>query len=148
MSAEQLWVQGMPPILKTICAAVLIVAMPWTATAQQVNTAQPVNGAQQVTGEVWRGFAQKLGSGTEVTVRLQNGQRFAATLIDARTDALVLQPRTRRPVAVQAIGYDAILLLERRDRHGMGAAKAAGIGIAAGAGAFLAILAIFAATVD
>ena len=136
MSAEKRWVQGMPRILKTMCAAVLIVAMPWTATAQQVN------------GDVWRGFAQKLGSGTEVNVRLQNGQRFAATLIDPRADALVLQPRTRRPVPVQPISYDAILLLERRDRHGMGAAKAAGIGIAAGAGTFLAILAIFAASVD
>jgi len=142
MSAEKRWVQGMPRILKTMCAAVLIGAMPWTATAQQVN------GAPQVNGDVWRGFAQKLGSGTEVNVRLQNGQRFAATLIDPRADALVLQPRTRRPVPVQPISYDAILLLERRDRHGMGAAKAAGIGIAAGAGTFLAILAIFAASVD
>ena len=141
MSAEKVWVRGMPPILKTMCATVLIVAMPWVATAQ--GTA-----AQQGNGAVWRQFAQKLGSGSEVNVRLENGQRFAATLIDARADALVLQPRTRRPVAVQPISYDAIVLLERRDRHGMGAAKAAGIGIAAGAGTFLAVLAIFAATLD
>lgn len=120
--------------LRVACAG-LIVAMPWMASAQP-------------NGDVWRGLAQKLGAGTEVTVRLQNGQRFAATLLDVRADALVLQPRTRRPVPVQPISYDAIASLERRDRHGMGAARAAGIGIAAGAGTFLAILAIFAATVD
>jgi hypothetical protein len=123
-------------VLKVLCAAVLMVAVPCAALAQQAN------------GDIWRVFAQKLGAGTELTVRLQNGQRFAATLIDARADALVLQPRTRRPVPVQPVSYDAIVSLERRDRHGTGAAKAAGIGIAAGVGSFLAILAIFAATLD
>lgn len=136
MSAQKPWVDGMPGVVRTMCAAVVIAAMPWSAVAQQAN------------GDLWRGFAQKLGSGTAVNIRLQNGQRFAATLLDARADALVVQPRTRRPVPVQPISYDAIVLLERRDGHGMGAAKAAGIGIAAGAGTFLAILAIFAATVD
>lgn len=122
--------------LKVLCATALIVAMSWSVTAQQAS------------GDIWRTFAQKLTAGTELTVRLQNGQRFAATLIDARADALVLQPRTRRPVPVQPVSYDAILSLERRDRHGMGAAKAAGIGIAAGAGTFLAVFALLAATLD
>ena len=131
--------RALPPVSavsRVLCAAGLIVVMPWTALAQQAS------------GDVWRGLAQQLGAGTEVNVRLQNGQRFAATLLDARPDALVLQPRTRRPVPVQPISYDAIVVLERRDHHGMGAAKAAGIGIAAGAGTFLAVLAIFAATLD
>jgi len=68
--------------LKVLCATALIVAMSWSVTAQQAS------------GDIWRTFAQKLTAGTELTVRLQNGQRFAATLIDARADALVLQPRT------------------------------------------------------
>ena len=51
-------------------------------------------------------FAQKLDAGTELDVRLANGQRFRATLIDARVDALVVRPHTRRPVPVQPVSYD------------------------------------------
>ena len=102
----------------------------------------------QDSGEAWRTFALKLDVGTELNVRLQNGQHFTATLLEARGDALVLQPRTRRPVPVQTVSYDAIQSLERRSHHGMSGAKAAAIGVAIGVGAFLAILAIFAANVD
>jgi hypothetical protein len=115
----------------------------WVVVAAIVAAAPCL--AQQPTGEVWRTFAQKLDAGSAIVVRLQ---RFHATLIDARADALVVQPRTRRPVPVQPIAYEAISTLERDDRRGMGAAKALGIGIAAGAGTFFAILAILAASID
>jgi hypothetical protein len=118
----------------------------WVVVAAIVAAAPCL--AQQPTGEVWRTFAQKLDTGSALVVRLQNGQRFHATLIDARADALVVQPRTRRPVPVQPIAYEAISTLERDERRGMGAAKALGIGIAAGAGTFFAILAILAASID
>lgn len=104
--------------------------------------------AQQVNADIWRTFAQKLDTGSDVMVRLQNGQRFRATLIEARSDALVLQPRTRRPVPVQPVAYDAISSLERHDNRGSSVGKAVGIGAAVGAGTFLAILAILAATID
>ena len=104
--------------------------------------------AQPATGDIWRTFAQKLDTGSDVMVRLQNGQRFRATLIEARPDALVLQPRTRRPVPVQAVAYDAITSLERHENRGNSVGKAIGIGAAVGAGTFLAILAILAATLD
>jgi len=136
MRTKKRGVSRMSRALKVAWAAALIVAMPMAANARQAN------------GDVWRVFAQKLAVGTELTVRLQNGQRFTATLIDARADALVLQPRTRRPVPVQPVSYEAIQSLEQRNRQGMGAAKAAGIGIAAGVGSFLAIFAILAATLD
>jgi hypothetical protein len=110
--------------------------------------AAPALASAQANGDIWRTFAQKLEAGSSVVVRLHNGQRFKATLIDARADAVLLQPRTRRPVPVQPVSYDAIQLLERESKNGMGAAKAAAIGVATGAGAFLAILAIFAATLD
>jgi hypothetical protein len=115
---------------------VLLVTVPRVAAAQQAN------------GDVWRAFAQKLETGTELTVRLENGQHFSATLIEARNDVLVLQPRTRRPVPLQPVSYDAIVSIERHTRHGMGAAKAAGIGVAVGAGVFFGILGILAATLD
>jgi len=108
----------------------------------------PTPAAAQATGDIWRTFAQKLDTGSDVRVRLQNGQRFRATLIDARSDALVLQPRTRRPVPVQSVAYDAITSLERHDNRGSNVGKAIGIGAAVGAGTFLAILAILTATLD
>ena len=119
--------------------AALVIAMLVTPTLAS---------AQQANGDVWRTFAQKLEAGAPVVVRLQNGQRFKATLIDARAEALLLQPRTRRPVPVQPISYDAIQLLERERRNGTSAAKAAAIGVASGAAAFLAVILIVAAALD
>ena len=104
--------------------------------------------AQQTSGDTWRTFAQKLEIGSDVTVRLQNGQHFRATLIEARPDALLLQPRTRRPVPVQPMAYEAIASLERHENRGGGVGKAIAIGAAVGAGTFLAILAILAASID
>src|SRR5688500_16431688 len=95
----------------------------------------PAGAAAQVPDDVWRGMAAKIDVGTEVNVRLRDGQRFRATLVAARDEAVLLQPKTRVPVPVQAVPYNEILSLERRG-HGTGAAKAAGIGVATGVGAF------------
>ena len=102
----------------------------------------------QVRDDVWRGMAAKIDVGTEVNVRLKSGERFRATLVEARDDALLLQPRTRVPVAVQAVPYAEIASLERRTNGGSSAAKAVGIGVASGVGVFFAIVAILAATLD
>jgi hypothetical protein len=99
-------------------------------------------------GDIWRAFAQKIDAGTRVTVRLDNGQRVSATLIEASAEGLLLQPRTRVPVPVQRIAYDRIASLERDDARGIGAAKAVAIGVASGVGAFLGTLMILIATID
>ena len=62
------------------------------------------------------------------------------TLIGVRDDGVLLQPKTRLAVPVQVVPYAAIASLERRQGGGMGAAKAAAIGVAAGAGAFFTML--------
>ena len=99
--------------------------------------------------DVWRQFVMKIDVGSELDVRLLNGQRFRATLIAARDDAVLLQPRTRVAVAVQPVPYDAIAAIERREKSaGIGAAKAAGIGVATGAGTFFAILLILMSALD
>jgi hypothetical protein len=97
--------------------------------------------------DVWRAFAQKLDPGTEVHVVLTNGQKFKAMLVDARADVVMLQPRTRVPVAVQPVGYGAIQSLRRVER-GTSVAKAVGIGVGTGAAAFVAIFAILLASLD
>jgi hypothetical protein len=105
--------------------------------------------AAQVPADVWRTVAAKIEVGSEMEVRLRNGQRFRATLVDAGADTVLLQPRTRVPVPVQAVPYAEIVLLQRRQESGgMGAAKAAAIGVATGAGTFFALLLITLATVS
>src|SRR5688572_6158561 len=98
--------------------------------------------------EIWRAFAQKIDVGTRLRVRLDDGQRVVATLIEANEDGLLVQPRTRVPVPVQRIAYDRIASLERDDARGVGAARAVAIGVASGVGAFLGTLLILIATLD
>jgi hypothetical protein len=110
------------------------------AIALMIALAIPCATAAQ-TADVWRTFAQKLDVGSDIRVHLANGQRFRATLIDAREDRLVVQPKTRVPVSVQSIDYDAILSIERA-KNGTGAAKAAAIGVGTGVASFFAIMLI------
>src|SRR5688572_29846424 len=102
----------------------------------------------QVPADVWRTFAEKVDVGSEMNVRLEDGTRFLATLVGMRDDALLLQPKTRATVPVQAVPYDAIASLEPRKHGGIGAGKAAAIGVATGVASFFAMLLILLATVD
>jgi hypothetical protein len=68
--------------------------------------------------------------------------------VQAQPGALMLQPKTRVPVPVQPVTYESIASLERVRKGGMGAGKAAAIGIATGVGGFLATLLIFIAAID
>ena len=122
-----------------IVAALVLVAltMPATTFAQAIDPA-----------ETWRAFAEKVPAGSELNVRLRTGQRFRASLIRTTPDAVVLLPKTRLPVDVQAVSYADIVSLERREHGGIGAGKAAAIGVASGVGGFLATLLILLAAID
>ena len=95
----------------------------------------------QVPPQIWRTFAERVGVGTELSVRLSDGRRFRATLVGVENDAVLLQPRTRIPVPAQAIAYDEIVRLERT-KGGIGAGKAVAIGAAIGVGAFFGTFAV------
>ena len=107
----------------------------------------PASLRAQIPADVWRGFAEKIDVGTELTVTLQDGTRFRAMLVGVRADAVLLQPKTRVPVPVQPVAYDAIASMERRKTGGVGAGKAAAIGVASGVGTFFAMLLILVAAV-
>src|SRR6185503_17351944 len=100
----------------------------------------PAQAQNPTEGEVWRAFAAKIDVGARVKLRTRDGHRVTATLIQASPDALLVQPRTRTPVPVQRLAYDDILSIERDDPRGIGAGKAAAIGIVSGVGAFLGFL--------
>ena len=109
-------------------------------------TASPALAQPADSGALWRAFAEKLDVGTVVKVRLHEGPTFTATFLEARPDALVVQPRPRVAVPVQPVPYAAIVSLEReRPGGGIGAGKAVLIGVATGVAGFLATLLIFVA---
>ena len=115
--------------------------------ALMLSLLMPASVRAQVPADVWRGFAQKIDVGTELTITLQDGTRFRAMLVAVRDDAVLLQPKTRVPVPVQPVAYDAIASMERRKTGGVGAGKAAAIGVASGVGTFFAMLLILVAAV-
>ena len=108
----------------------------------------PTWAAAQVPPDVWRGFVEKMDAGSELNVRLRDGTRFRAVLVGVQPDAVLLQPKTRITVPVQSVPYDAIASLERRKQAGMGAAKAAAIGVGSGVAVFFGIMAIVFAAFD
>jgi hypothetical protein len=101
----------------------------------------------QTQPDVWRSFAERMVVGTELNVRLDDGRRIRATLVGVRDDAVLLQPKTRIPVPVQAVPYDAIVGMEPR-KAGHGSGKAVAIGVAAGVGTFFGIMAVLLAAVS
>jgi hypothetical protein len=111
-----------------VCVLLLVFLLPGVVGAQPP-------------ADVWRTFAGRMDVGVELTVRLRDGQKFRATLIEAREDMLLLQPKTRLPVPVQPVPYDAVVSLERV-KSGIGAGKAVAIGVATGVGAFFGTLLI------
>jgi hypothetical protein len=121
-------------VLATIVLCTFIV--PATGTAQTTRDA-----------DIWRAFVEKVPIGTELNVRLVNGQRFRATLVQTSADAVTILPKTRLPVPVQSVAYDEIASLERREHGGIGGGKAAAIGVASGVGGFFGAMLIVLALV-
>jgi hypothetical protein len=102
--------------------------------------------AAQAAPDVWKQFVERVDVGTELNVQLSDGRRIRATLVGSRDDAVLLQPKTRIPVAIQAVPYDAIVRMEPR-KAGHSAGKAVAIGVATGVGAFFGIMALIIAAV-
>ena len=122
------------------------IARSLVTVAVLVGLIMPAGVGAQAQPDVWKSFASRIDVGVQLNVRLRNGQKFRATLIDAREDALLLQPKTRVPVPVQPVAYDAIVSLEQV-KGGMGAGKAAAIGVATGVGGFFLMMLIILAAV-
>jgi hypothetical protein len=115
---------------------VLILAMPGVAHAQQPDA------------QLWRSFVEKVDIGTTLKMRLKEGQRVKATLLQVSPEAIVVKPKTRVPVPAQSVPFEAIESLEIDRPGGIGVGKAVAIGVASGVGAFLGMLLIVFATFD
>lgn len=98
--------------------------------------------AQAPGADVWREFAGHFDIGSELNVRLTDGTRFRATLIRVDAAGMMVQPKTRVPVPLQEVPYEAIASLERPKQGGIGVGKAIAIGAGVGAAAFWTMLAV------
>lgn len=103
--------------------------------------------AAQTSSEIWKHFAEQLEAGTELTIRLNDGRQFRATLVGTRDTAMLVQPKTRVPVPIQDVPYEEVIRIERT-KQGIGAGKAVAIGVATGVGAFFGILALLMSVVS
>ena len=88
----------------------------------------------------WYALAQKLDGGVTLDVRLRDRRHFKAILIDARPDAIVLQRKTRIPVALEAIPYESIAAMSRVDKSSLSRGKVAGIALGSAGAAVGALL--------
>lgn len=98
--------------------------------------------------EAWRSFLGRLPAGAHIKVTLKNGKGLRATLMQLTDDTVVVNPRTRVPEPVLVIQLAELAAVELENESGTSIAKAVGIGVAAGVGAFFTILLIAITAID
>ncbi len=101
----------------------------------------------QRTQEYWFTYAEKLPIGSTVRVRTSDGERRTAVLAVVDREGITLEPKTRVPEPPVRVSFDRLEQLELK-QNGSSMAKAVAIGAAVGAGTFLGILALLAASWD
>jgi hypothetical protein len=99
-------------------------------------------------GQAWRTLAETLEGGVAIEMRLRDGRHFKATFVAAHPDAMVVQRKTRLPVAVEPIAYDSIASLSRVQPFSMSGAKVAGIALGSAGAAVGTLFLILLATID
>jgi hypothetical protein len=93
-------------------------------------------------------YAARIPAGSAVRIDRVDGQVLHGTLMKATADAVTVQRNARIPEAPIEVPLSTIARLSLEVRGGTSTAKAIGIGVASGVGAFLIILGILAATFD
>lgn len=95
----------------------------------------------------WYAYAEKLPVGATVHVRTTDGKRHTALLSLVDRDGITVEMKTRIPEPARRFPYDQIQQLELKS-NGASMAKAAAVGAAIGAGTFITLLALLAASWD
>ena len=96
----------------------------------------------------WHAYAEKLPIGATVRIRTSDGKRHTAVLAVVDRDGITVESKTRVPEPARRFSYDQIQQLELKGNNGASMAKAAAVGAAIGAGTFVALLALLAASWD
>jgi len=93
-------------------------------------------------GAAWRKVADAIPLGSTVKVQTIEGQRLKGTLMRVDDQQIAIKRSGRIPEPATLVPFDRISNIELDHGGGMGWGKAIGLGVAAGAGAILTILAI------
>ena len=126
----------MSPRMMSTLALLLVVLIAAPLAHAQAAVAGP---------DVWRSFAARIDPGTTLKVRLTNGQRFKATLLQVSDEGLTVQPKTRAPVPPQVVPFTSVASLEIDSGKSANVGKAIAIGAGVAAGAFFGLMAVMAA---
>lgn len=105
-------------------------------------------GAQVNDADAWHALATGLAPGTPIDVRLRDGTHYKATFIAAQADGLLLQRKTRIPVPVETVRYDAMASVSRAEHSGMSAGKVTAIALGSAGAAIGAFFLILLASLD
>ncbi len=128
--------------MKTFISSIVLMCLiaPGTALAGQGVIVER-------TPAYWFSYAEKLPIGATVRVRTTDGTRRTAVLALVDRDGITVELKSRIPEPARRISYDQIQQLELKT-NGSNIAKAAAVGSAIGAGTFLGLLALLAASWD
>ena len=96
----------------------------------------------------WYAYAEKLPIGAMVRVRTRDGKRHTVVLAVVDRDGITVESKSRVPEPARRFPYDQIEQLELKGNNGASMAKAAAVGAAIGAGTFVTLLALLAASWD
>jgi len=123
----------------------------WTLVLTVLFASQHLHAAQGTVVDrssgYWYAYASKLPIGATVRVRTTDGKRHTATLAVVDPESITLELKTRIPEPARRVPYSEILQLELK-KNGSPIARSVAIGAGVGAGFFLVMLGIFAASWD
>jgi hypothetical protein len=118
--------------------AVIMVVTFWLTP--QLAAQQPLDPAAEA--DVFHQVASAMDVGTRVKVQTRAGRRMTGTLMAVTNEGVVVKRDTRVPEPAVEVRFADVARLQRDERGGMSIGKAIAIGLAAGAGAILTLVAI------
>ncbi|HTM34680.1 MAG TPA: hypothetical protein VL263_25400 [Vicinamibacterales bacterium] len=130
--------------MRVFIAFVVITAL--IAAPLSVRAQEPL--APAVETAAFQQLASAIPIGSRIKVRTADGRRLTATLMAADAQRMIVKRRSRVPEPAVSIAYADLSELRRDEGGGMSVGKAVGIGLAAGVGAILTLLAIALAVSD
>ena len=133
-------------------AVLLIITLTSTMTTARIAAQDLADDAaaanQAATVDLLRSYVGKLPIGAIVKVKLKEGKGVTGTLMVIEPDAIVVKPKTRISRPERRLPLTEIEFVELQERNGASIAKAVGIGLATGAGAFLGLMLLAIAVID
>jgi hypothetical protein len=124
------------------------IAMILVITLTSAMTTARLAAAQDSSTDVLRSYVEKLPIGSTVKVRMKEGKGLKGTLMVIESDAIVVKPKTRIARPERRLPLHEIEFVELQERNGSSVAKAVGIGLATGAGAFLGLMLLAVAIIE